>query len=301
MLSLKWSQVHPQEVGYPLRPEVIESAYVLWSTTREPRYLRVAEGMLGVLRRFNRCDCGYCAVRNITSGARPAPPCQITGSRDSDQQDQSAVYRVCVNKRSCKPRQQQGIRSEAWDANLMSTQPNGSGVAQHTACRHSSQQPLSPSRPCSVLAVLPPPHACCAPCPSRQRCRCAGELDDSMESFFLAETSKYLYLLLSNATAVNDFFVFSTEGHLLPVLPSAAEAASTAPPQPQHQNPVGGDLRPPAGAGGRDSGGGGGRAEGACGDVCAETPLAELIGQVCISSPCSIRDYILDLATCASS
>ena len=41
-----------------------------------------------------------------------------------------------------------------------------------------------------------------------------------MESFFLSETAKYLYLLHTNATALPDFYIFSTEGHILPVLPS---------------------------------------------------------------------------------
>ena len=39
-----------------------------------------------------------------------------------------------------------------------------------------------------------------------------------MESFFLSETAKYLYLLHSNATALPNFYLFSTEGHLMPVL-----------------------------------------------------------------------------------
>lgn len=46
-----------------------------------------------------------------------------------------------------------------------------------------------------------------------------GALEDTMESFFLSETAKYLYLLHSNATTLPDFYIFSTEGHLLPVLP----------------------------------------------------------------------------------
>ena len=36
-------------------------------------------------------------------------------------------------------------------------------------------------------------------------------LQDTMESFFLSETVKYLYLLFSNASAVVDHFVLSTE------------------------------------------------------------------------------------------
>ena len=58
-----------------------------------------------------------------------------------------------------------------------------------------------------------------------------------MESFFLSETAKYLYLLHSNATALPNFYLFSTEGHLLPVL--ALEETSQSPPppaEPSHRN-----------------------------------------------------------------
>jgi hypothetical protein len=37
-----------------------------------------------------------------------------------------------------------------------------------------------------------------------------------MESFFLSETAKYLYLLWSDAAALPDFYLLSTEGHLMP-------------------------------------------------------------------------------------
>ena len=43
-----------------------------------------------------------------------------------------------------------------------------------------------------------------------------------MESFFLSETSKYLFLLGANATQLPDFYVLTTEGHLLPPLPTSA-------------------------------------------------------------------------------
>jgi hypothetical protein len=44
----------------------------------------------------------------------------------------------------------------------------------------------------------------------------SGQLEDTMESFFLSETSKYLFLLFSNATGLADHYVLSTEGHLFP-------------------------------------------------------------------------------------
>lgn len=37
-----------------------------------------------------------------------------------------------------------------------------------------------------------------------------------MESFFLSETSKYLYLLQAGAADLPDHYIFTTEGHLFP-------------------------------------------------------------------------------------
>lgn len=47
-----------------------------------------------------------------------------------------------------------------------------------------------------------------------------------MESFFLSETAKYLYMLGANATGLPDFYVLTTEGHLLPPLRAAAAASA---------------------------------------------------------------------------
>ena len=52
-----------------------------------------------------------------------------------------------------------------------------------------------------------------------------GELEDHMESFFLSETSKYLFLLQANATALPDNYIFTTEGHLLPPFPAVPPRA----------------------------------------------------------------------------
>jgi Glycosyl hydrolase family 47 len=57
-------------------------------------------------------------------------------------------------------------------------------------------------------------------------CVTAGVLEDTMESFFLSETAKYLFLLGANATGLPDFYVLTTEGHLLPPLPASAAAGA---------------------------------------------------------------------------
>eukprot|EP00249_Psilotum_nudum_P014898 c25057_g1_i2 orf=71-1792(-) len=46
------------------------------------------------------------------------------------------------------------------------------------------------------------------------------ELEDHQHSFFLSETCKYLYLLFDDSFVTNRNYIFSTEGHPLPVLSS---------------------------------------------------------------------------------
>jgi hypothetical protein len=66
-------QAHHWGVGYPLRPEVVESAYLLYSATQRPRHLRAGMGILETLWTQNRCKCGFCAVGNVTAGAASLP------------------------------------------------------------------------------------------------------------------------------------------------------------------------------------------------------------------------------------
>ena len=61
--------MHPTEVGYPLRPEVIESAAALSAATGAPRYARTAAAIMETLQSSTRCRCGFCSVRNVSDGA----------------------------------------------------------------------------------------------------------------------------------------------------------------------------------------------------------------------------------------
>ena len=49
-----------------------------------------------------------------------------------------------------------------------------------------------------------------------------------MESFFLSETSKYLYLLQADAADLPDHYIFTTEGHLLPPFQLASSQQPSA-------------------------------------------------------------------------
>ena len=54
-----------------------------------------------------------------------------------------------------------------------------------------------------------------------------GEKDDMMQSFFLAETLKYLYLLFSPSTVIPlDEWVFNTEAHPVRITPRVDEPVS---------------------------------------------------------------------------
>ncbi|CAI2350064.1 unnamed protein product [Caenorhabditis sp. 36 PRJEB53466] len=64
-----------------------------------------------------------------------------------------------------------------------------------------------------------------------------GSLEDRMESFFLAETLKYLYLLFDVDHPINrqqqENVLFSTEGHLFPISPFFRSPTASAPSLPR--------------------------------------------------------------------
>lgn len=111
------SAAHPVLKYYPLRPEFIESGYILYSDTRNPNYLVSVIRFYQTLKNTTRAPCGFASVSDVST----------------------------------------------------------------------------------------------------------GQLEDSMESFFLSETLKYLYLLFSNATDVLDQYVLSTEAHFLPSFPHKSD------------------------------------------------------------------------------
>jgi mannosidase alpha-like ER degradation enhancer 2 len=51
--------------GYPLRPEIVESAYYLHRLTRDPRYLREGAEMFEDFVRHCRAEAGYAALKNV--------------------------------------------------------------------------------------------------------------------------------------------------------------------------------------------------------------------------------------------
>lgn len=51
--------------GYPLRPEIVESAYYLHRYTKDPKYLEMGRVFFEDLKRFCRTEAGYTTLKNV--------------------------------------------------------------------------------------------------------------------------------------------------------------------------------------------------------------------------------------------
>ncbi|XP_070559815.1 ER degradation-enhancing alpha-mannosidase-like protein 1 [Ptychodera flava] len=109
-----WNAKYPDLFFYPLRPELVESTYLLYQATKNPFYLHVGSDIIQSIDKYAKAECGYATLHNVIDKSQ----------------------------------------------------------------------------------------------------------EDRMESFFLSETCKYLYLLFDQDNYVNkvsDKYLFTTEGHILPI------------------------------------------------------------------------------------
>ncbi|HEY7159706.1 MAG TPA: glycoside hydrolase family 47 protein [Acidobacteriota bacterium] len=53
--------------GYALRPEIIESAYYLYTYTKDPRYLEMGRTFLKSLMQYCKTDSGYAALKSVAT------------------------------------------------------------------------------------------------------------------------------------------------------------------------------------------------------------------------------------------
>uniref|UniRef100_A0A1I7SG84 alpha-1,2-Mannosidase n=1 Tax=Bursaphelenchus xylophilus TaxID=6326 RepID=A0A1I7SG84_BURXY len=59
-LQIYWAQ-------HPLRPEFLESTYLLYRATKDPHYLEVAKSVMDSMNQHVRVACGYSAVKDVRS------------------------------------------------------------------------------------------------------------------------------------------------------------------------------------------------------------------------------------------
>jgi ER degradation enhancer, mannosidase alpha-like 2 len=63
--TIDYSNMRVLAPGYPLRPEIIESAYYLYFYTKDARYQEMASTFLAGLVRCCKADAGYSALKNV--------------------------------------------------------------------------------------------------------------------------------------------------------------------------------------------------------------------------------------------
>merc|ERR1719319_1230936 len=67
---LNSGQAHGTERHYPLRPELIESAYHLYRATKDPKYKEMGRVMMNTIQNRTRVKYGYSVLRDVITGAK---------------------------------------------------------------------------------------------------------------------------------------------------------------------------------------------------------------------------------------
>ncbi|MFZ1684188.1 MAG: glycoside hydrolase family 47 protein [Candidatus Zixiibacteriota bacterium] len=65
--GLDYVTMKVQYPGYPLRPEIIESAFYLHYYTGDPRYLQMGQTFFESLKKYCRNDVGYATLKDVTT------------------------------------------------------------------------------------------------------------------------------------------------------------------------------------------------------------------------------------------
>ncbi|XP_077864558.1 ER degradation-enhancing alpha-mannosidase-like protein 1, partial [Saccoglossus kowalevskii] len=60
-----WNTKNPDVLFYPLRPELVESTYVLYQATKNPFYLHVGSDIVQSIEEHTKVECGYATLHNV--------------------------------------------------------------------------------------------------------------------------------------------------------------------------------------------------------------------------------------------
>jgi mannosidase alpha-like ER degradation enhancer 2 len=63
--TLNYATMQIKDPNYPLRPEIIESAYYLYHYTHDPKYLAMGQTFFDSLVKYCRTDTGFAALTNV--------------------------------------------------------------------------------------------------------------------------------------------------------------------------------------------------------------------------------------------
>jgi len=96
----KQPQMH-SSLGYPLRPEYVESIYFLYQATKDVKYVHMAKNILSRLQKSARVPCGIAAIKNVQTG-------QLEDKMDSFILSETLKYLYLIF------REAQGMNSNPW-------------------------------------------------------------------------------------------------------------------------------------------------------------------------------------------
>jgi hypothetical protein len=65
--ALDYATMAVTSEGYQLRPEIVESAYILHHYTKDPQYLEMGRRIFEDLRKFCRTPDGYTVLRSVVT------------------------------------------------------------------------------------------------------------------------------------------------------------------------------------------------------------------------------------------
>jgi mannosidase alpha-like ER degradation enhancer 2 len=65
--EINYQTMEVTDAGYPLRPEIIESAYYLHHFTKDPQYLQMGKVFFDDFVKYCKTDEGYAALRNVVT------------------------------------------------------------------------------------------------------------------------------------------------------------------------------------------------------------------------------------------
>jgi len=65
--EIDYTTMKVTDAGYPLRPEIVESAYYLYHYTKDPKYLRMGKTMFDDLVKYCRTDDAYAGLKSVVT------------------------------------------------------------------------------------------------------------------------------------------------------------------------------------------------------------------------------------------
>jgi mannosidase alpha-like ER degradation enhancer 2 len=68
--ALNYATMEIKDANYPLRPEIIESAYYLYHYTHDPKYLAMGQTFFDSLTKYCRTDVGFAALSDVRTKAK---------------------------------------------------------------------------------------------------------------------------------------------------------------------------------------------------------------------------------------